>query len=510
MNWLNYLLEANLYLAVFYAGYCLFLNKETHYTLNRAYLLLSSSIAFVLPLIQISALKPATEMAQQTYTTVVHATQQTNAAVSVNYQQAINSFTWQNVICYAYIAGIIVMSLMLLFKIVKLVNMTRGSNTLLHNKYKLVGVEGSNTAFSFFNYLFIGTKISGSDTIIRHELVHIKQKHSADILFIELLRVINWFNPILYFMQLSLKTVHEYIADEQTAAHETDVITYSSFLVNNAYGITGSSLTHSFFNYNLLKKRIIMLNQQRSGNLARLKYLMAVPICAGMLCASTLVFSKTYVLVDLAPNANRQLLSAKVQHFVPKVESQKNLSLEMANYKADKKPANIPATPILIEHAGKLPPPPVPPPAINVIPVVEKPAQPDLATFYEYIAKHVHYPAIDREKRIGGRVIATFDIVDGKITDPTIVRSVEPVMDGEFLRVLKAYDGILDLKAGHYSMPVSFQLFDSNNKQVAAHLPENYTTVGQKSTADKPIKPSTGFSTSLMLDEVVIVTYLKD
>ena len=166
--------------------------------------------------------------------------------------------------------------------------MTGKSKTLVDNKYKLIGIDGSNTAFSFFNYLFIGTKLKGSDTIIRHELVHIKQKHSADIIFIELIRIINWFNPVIYLVQMSIKTVHEYIADEQTASLESDALTYSSFLVNNAYGITGSSVTHSFFNYNLLKKRIIMLNQKRSGNLARLKYLVAVPICAGMLCASTL------------------------------------------------------------------------------------------------------------------------------------------------------------------------------------------------------------------------------
>jgi beta-lactamase regulating signal transducer with metallopeptidase domain len=96
--------------------------------------------------------------------------------------------------------------------------------------------------------------------------VHIRQKHSADIVFLELIKIINWFNPLIYLLQMSLKTMHEYIADEQTAAQESDAISYSSFLVNNAYGLNGSSLAHSFFNYNLLKKRIIMLNQKRSGN----------------------------------------------------------------------------------------------------------------------------------------------------------------------------------------------------------------------------------------------------
>src|SRR6185312_1378413 len=167
--------------------------------------------------------------------------------------------------------------------------------------YRVIWLPGTDVAFSFFNFLFIGDDAPRAGTMITHELVHIRQKHSADIVFLEVLKIVSWFNPVVYLLQNSLKTVHEYIADEQTAAYETDALSYSSFLLNNAYGAGGSSITHSFFNYNLLKKRIIMLNQQRSGNLARLKYLAVIPICAALLCASTLLFSKSYGWVDLAP-----------------------------------------------------------------------------------------------------------------------------------------------------------------------------------------------------------------
>jgi hypothetical protein len=298
MNWLHYLLEANIYLAVFYGGYCLFLNRETHYTLNRIYLLLSCILSFILPVIQIGALKPAEKVPEVALTGYQAITAPGSAAVQPNAVYAIN---WDNVLWAVYIVGISVLALLLVIKLFKLVNLTTSGKRLIDNKYKLIDIEDADTAFSFFNYLFIGTKTSGTDIIIRHELVHIRQKHSLDIVFIELIKIINWFNPIIYLLQTSLKTVHEYIADEQTAAQGTDTLSYSSFLVNNAYGLNGSSVTHSFFNYNLLKKRIIMLNQQRSGNLARLKYLVAVPICAGMLCASTLAFSKNYAFIDLAP-----------------------------------------------------------------------------------------------------------------------------------------------------------------------------------------------------------------
>jgi TonB family protein len=629
MNWLHYLLEANIYLAVFYAVYRLFLNNETHYTLNRVYLLLSSIVAFVLPVIQVGALKPAEKYAQQTYASIVPAASDVADLQVANYQPAASGLTLQDVVWYVYLAGIVVLAVILIVKIIRLVKMTSGAKTTVNDGYKLIDIKGSNTAFSFFNYLFIGTKTTNSDIIIRHELVHIRQKHSADIIFMELLRIVNWFNPIVYLMQVSLKTVHEYIADEQTAVYETDAIAYSSFLVNNAYGITGPSVTHSFFNYNLLKKRIIMLNQKRSGNLAKLKYLVAVPVCAGMLCASTLAFSKNYALVDLAPKHNpsspialtdsvarvkplqnnaqlppppppppvavkdsyvelfnylnkvitypRNELKANQSGLVAVSFDVKdkgkiaNISLTksaaaafnqevlqalksyegsvnetpgkhkmiiyfctdyykfiktpnaaelkepgydfrlmffknnkypvMPSYKADKKAANIPATTVDINNATKIIPPPPPTPPVGM--QADTPGNAANHLLVKYLARHVRYPTIDHDKHIGGRVIAAFDVVDGKITDPEIVRGVEPVMDGELLRAIKAYDGTLDLKNGRYSIPLSFQVINSKNNQVVSHLPEANST-------DKLVKQSNSFSTAVSLDEVVVVTYTND
>ncbi|WEA01036.1 M56 family metallopeptidase [Mucilaginibacter sp. SJ] len=296
MNWLYYLLEANLYLCVFYAGYCLFLHKETHYTLNRIYLLLSCVVSFVLPVVQIGWLKPV-----ETATKTIVIIPQTAYQTTVQKLTVQPTLTFNDILVYAYILGTIVLTTVLFIRLYQLVKLTKATKTLVDGKYKLINIEGSTTAFSFFNYLFIGTKTQANNIIIRHELVHIRQKHSVDIVFLELIKIINWFNPLVYLLQISLKTIHEYIADEQTAAQESDAFSYSSFLVSNAYGLNGSPLAHSFFNYNLLKKRIIMLNQKRSGKLARLKYLVAVPISAGLLCASTLVFSKSYGIIDLMP-----------------------------------------------------------------------------------------------------------------------------------------------------------------------------------------------------------------
>jgi hypothetical protein len=287
MNWLYYLAEANIYLGVFYLAYCLLLNKETYYTINRVYLLLTCAIAFLLPLIQLNFLKP-----------VVYAT-----TGSTYIPVAVKSFTWQDGLLYSYLTGVVIFTIQFAIKLYQLQKVARLKPAYNGDDYKLINLEGSTTAFSFFNYLFIGTEAVEPELITRHELVHIRQKHSADVMLLELLKIINWFNPAIYLLQNSLKAVHEYIADEQTALMAPNPITYSTFLVNNAYGISGPAFTHSFFNYNLLKNRIIMLHQKRSGSLARLKYLIAVPLCAGLLCESTLGFSKDYGFINIGDNA---------------------------------------------------------------------------------------------------------------------------------------------------------------------------------------------------------------
>src|SRR5665213_903674 len=231
MNWLYYLAEANIYLGVFYLAHCLFLNRDTHYQLNRAYLIFSCIISFILPVLQVGALRPVKSAER---VNIVHYTMPIRASSIVSPPQQMitpvaplvveHHFTWQQGLWYLYLAGVIVSLLMLLMKLFKLYRLTRKQHSVNEGEHRVVYLSGTGAAFSFFNYLFIGTDIAEAHTIIRHELVHIRQKHSVDILFLEFLKIVNWFNPLLYLLQNSLKTIHEYIADEQTAAYETDAL----------------------------------------------------------------------------------------------------------------------------------------------------------------------------------------------------------------------------------------------------------------------------------------------
>jgi TonB family protein len=480
MNLLYYLAEANLYLAVFYLAYCLFLNRDTHYRLKRIYLIATCIVSFILPVTQISVLKPAlaeqvsaVNYANTPQQAIINASPQEipvtvpviAAPVIIEHPQVIqHHFTLQDYLWYAYLTGVVALLLMFFVKLYALFKLMRNKSSVKEGNYKVIYLPETNSAFSFFNYLFIGINANGTNTIIRHELVHIRQKHSADILFVEILKIINWFNPFIYLLQNSLKTVHEYIADEQTAAYETDTLTYSSFLVMNAYGNGGSSITHSFFNYNLLKKRIIMLNQQRSGNLARLKYLVIIPICAALLCTSTLAFSKSYALVDLTPaklkSANR-FATADASHAAKRklLKITKNgivtitdqLAVDQKNKKVVYTAANITATDkslLLKDQHIKVE-------VVDSTAYTTTDGKPMLPVvnadgYYmmdHFLHKNIHYTSAKGEK--GGMVEVRFSLDnDRHINGLKIVKSGGAKLDALALNGFNNYTGIVNDDAG--------------------------------------------------------------
>ncbi|QHS57701.1 TonB family protein [Mucilaginibacter sp. 14171R-50] len=525
MSWLHYLVEANIYLGVFYLCYSLLLNRDTHYNLSRAYLIFSCIVSFVLPVTRLGILKPVEQIIiEEPVPSTVNQVKFTPAPIAV----ATHSFTLQDVVLYVYVTGTIIACLIFLFRLRKLYVLTRNNHSLYQDQYKLVKLNDQNTAFSFFNYLYVGSNIPQAETIIAHELVHIRQKHSADIIFLEILKVINWFNPFIYLMQRSLKTVHEYIADEQTAAYERDTLAYSSFLLNNAYGIQGAPISHSFFNYNLLKKRIIMLNQKRSGKLARLKYLAAVPLCAGMLCTSTLLFSKDYAVIDLAPQKTVEIpdpvidstkytlkivnkadkvtvISDKMVFTNPKTNVESVYTVNSLTEKdkitlkekgfdvsvvAREKKDTIPPPPPPAPPKVKLkspPPPPAPPKKLKVShvkfppPVVTRdkfngtppPPPPPYDSAYDqlftYMAKYTRYPTAAFDKRINGDVILSLVINnEHKITDVKVAKGIGYGCDEEAIRALKAFNGTIDKAPGTYTMVATFMLINEKARQFYA------------------------------------------
>ncbi|SDN40197.1 BlaR1 peptidase M56 [Pedobacter steynii] len=291
MNWLYYLLEANLYLALFYGCYHLLFHKETFYSINRYFLIGATLLAFALPLLQIGYLN---RFFQPEYDSLP-----TGAINSIADEGSdliklgISSLYWLVAIFF---------SLKLLRDLYQIIALSRTTKRHHDGQVIHIELEKGKSAFSFFNLLFIPANVAGKETILKHEMVHIRQRHSLDILFFEIIQILNWFNPVSYLIKKDIKLLHEYIADELTTNEEIQKHDYALFLIRNSFGAETKQLSNQIFNPSILKQRINMLNKEKSTGRARFKLLLTLPLVGGMLCTSTMAFTKDYALLDFYPN----------------------------------------------------------------------------------------------------------------------------------------------------------------------------------------------------------------
>src|SRR5690606_37088939 len=148
----------------------------------------------------------------------------------------------------------------------------------------IIEVPNSTIACTFYRTIFLGEQLSKAERqhILSHELVHVKQKHSLDLVFFELLKVIFWFNPLIYIYQRRIATVHEFIADA-AVVQVTEKRSYYEQLLNSAFNTRNISFINQFFNHSLIKKRIIMLQKTRSKSISKARYLIIIPVILAML-----------------------------------------------------------------------------------------------------------------------------------------------------------------------------------------------------------------------------------
>jgi hypothetical protein len=295
MTWLYYLLESNLYLAIFYGFYLIFLQKETFYSLNRGYLISSTIFSFLVPFLQIGILSQLIYGANKLSLAYTNP----NLATVTSNELKFSFLVDLALVLYIVIAAYFIVKLIIGFYTILCLALKAKKETTEGITY--IELKDSPSAFSFFNLLFINPSSKEKHTILKHEMVHIRQRHTVDILFFELLKIFNWFNPIVWLIQKDIKLLHEYIADDLTTNSDIEKHDYAMFLIQNSFGVTPNYLTNQIFNQSILKRRINMLNKRRSTGRARLKILLAVPIVGAMLLASTVGFSKDYAMLDLYP-----------------------------------------------------------------------------------------------------------------------------------------------------------------------------------------------------------------
>lgn len=316
---IQYILQTILFQLIFLLVYEFFLRKETFFNWNRAYLLITSILSFVLPLIKIQAFSKVVpqEYIFQLPTVVIGEVPQEEISSVLEYQttQIPQGFQWQW--DYLLWVGIALSLLILIFKITKILGIIRRSKVYKHSNISLVKLKNSNAAFSFFNYVFIGENIADKeqDIILKHELVHVNQKHSLDLLFFEILRVLFWYNPLIYIYQSKLRVLHEFIADKE-ALKTQDKATYYQNLLMQIFDTQNVSFINTFYKKSLIKKRIVMLQKSKSNQLNLAKYLVVLPLLFVML-AYNAAFAQEQKGID----ENHQSMSLESQSQEKIIES---------------------------------------------------------------------------------------------------------------------------------------------------------------------------------------------
>ncbi|WP_324023973.1 energy transducer TonB [Maribacter sp. BPC-D8] len=280
---IQYILECIAFQLLFLVIYDFFLKKETFFQWNRVYLIGTFVLSLILPWIKIEAFKQQVPPTFAQYPEYLWGLQNTDVVVQVQKSTGWN-VTWQEGVLYG---GMLVALLLFGLKIRQLYLLRKSGEKISYPLFTQVVIANSNIAFSFFKSIFIGDKVlkMKHDTIIAHELVHIKQRHTYDLLFFEFMRIVGWFNPLVYVYQNRISELHEFIADAQVSKeHKTD---HYEQLLAQVFQTEHISFINQFFTQSLIKKRIIMLQKSKSKKVWQLKYLLLLPMVLGMLLYSS-------------------------------------------------------------------------------------------------------------------------------------------------------------------------------------------------------------------------------
>ena len=430
---------------VFYIFYRLLLSKETFHRVNRVVLLATAVLSFVLPLCVITLHKTVTIDAMPMVSV---------GDVQMEMVQEGQHPDWQTVLPILYIIGMLVTLGHTLLSVWKVTMLIRRSEQHPQDDGTTLCVTGNADVapFSWMHYIVMNRKDyeAHDAAILTHERGHIRLRHSWDLLLVDTLTALQWFNPAMWMLRQDLRAIHEYEADGAVLSQGINARQYQYLLISKATGIGGYSIANGI-SHSTLKNRIRMMLHKKSNNSHLLKLLALLPI----------------VGVTLALNAetvNDYVYQQPQKKIVKK--GKKNATVKMGPVNeivvVEQAPADQKEVkPVEMPNAMKVEK------TEDAFDVVEQmpqfPGGP--AALMEYLSKNVRYPEEAHKKGTEGRVIATFVVEkDGSISDVTIRRSVSPELDDEALRVVNSMPKWTPGKQRgeavrvKYTIPITFKL----------------------------------------------------
>ena len=276
---LEYILKSTGCLLVLFGFYKFFLEAEKSNRLKRLYLIFMLLFSAILPFISISYEVAAKEFVD-TAPMIVIPSENSSERQGTGFLEQYGS----QILLAIYLIGFIAFLLRFLWNLNKMRLTIRTCQLKKELPYIYVLLGNSINPFSFLHYIFFSRKefknAQISEAVIAHEKAHVDQKHSWDLLFLELVHAIFWFNPIFIFIKNSIKLNHEFLADEQVLAKHQNLKDYSELLLGYSRGQDHNVLA-SPINHSLIKKRILMMTKNLSARRLSMKMLLLAPILGG-------------------------------------------------------------------------------------------------------------------------------------------------------------------------------------------------------------------------------------
>ena len=405
-----------------------------------------------------------------------------------------------------WLIGSIIAALIFLIKLGKLLYIIIKSPKKKMPGYTAVFTGKEHGSYSFFNYAFFPNE-NVNEEIVRHEMSHIAHHHSADILFVELMMIIQWFNPFIYLYKRELQSLHEYMADRDVVATGIDKQNYMMLILQQCTAVDFSNMSNNF-SFLLTKKRIKMITQSKKAKGVVIKALLTLPLFALLLFANcksngqekasaekteTTTENENLVTIKLGEESylsfnNPMEINFDGEEYTLDIKSvKKERTFEFGDHKVvvknnrdernsytvtiDGAPFDITyITRMLTEDSEASDDSEVYTGAVEVLP--EYPG--GTAAMFEFIQKNVKYPESAKEKGLEGRVFVQFVVEkDGSLSSFQVLRGVSEDIDAEAIRVLKSMPkwkpGMQDGEPVRvqYTMPFKFQLTGNENTTTA-------------------------------------------
>jgi TonB family protein len=490
---INYFVEANLVLLLSLALYRMILRRETNFRLMRLYLLVSLIAALGFPLIDISVSETSAPLSISRVVPLYWLPEVTVGSEAMAQPPQQSTFDTWRVISVIYASGLVLGIAMVVMQLVQLFRLYRRSQTYLLGDLHVAESTENKPTFSFFNFIFIGNASTltthEKEQIICHESVHARQWHSFDILLVNILQIVFWFNPFIKSYKKNFIQLHEFEADAR-AVEDRDVDKYCSLLARVALQSADFTLANHF-NNSLTVKRIEMMRtikrniqQWKVASLGVVLSLVFVFIaCQDQVDEDLMEIAqnsshtmeipehvqaryeqlkaenpnKNYTVLQLNETATEKLDALKAQYGLPKsIEIFKTIDgkpfpgrvvIESNGNSAgiglpNERPARGEQTFAVLEFTEQTSKIATMSSDEDVFTVVEE--QPEFPGGYDsmmvFIRSNLRYPAEARQQGIEGTVYTSFIVEkDGSVTDVKTIRSLNTATDAEAARVIQAF-----------------------------------------------------------------------